>query len=231
MSIQITDLHKFTSACHYAAKCHANQKRKGNDEPYIVHPLEVVNILTGVGVSRLQFLSAAVLHDVIEDTEATEPELLRMFGNDIKEIVREVTDDKRLPKGERKRLQAENMVFKSDAAKLIKLADKISNLRSLMKKEEWPPSWNEQDAYDYCIWSLMVGDSASLGRNDISSFESLWRELIKTVFEFNRSLLHSNKLYEYCLSLVLNETDIPDEMREEVNDYYKRCDEKEKEKK
>ena len=228
MTTQITDLHKFTNACHYAAKCHAKQRRKGNDEPYIVHPLEVVNILTGVGVSNFQFLAAAVLHDVIEDTEATEPELMRIFGNYIKEIVREVTDDKRLPKGERKRLQAENIFFKGDAAKLIKLADKISNIRSLMKKEEWPPSWNEQDAYDYCIWSLMVGVSASLGRGEISSFESLWRELIKTVFEFNRSLLHSNKLSEYCLSLVLNKSDIPDEMRKEVNDYYKRCDAKEK---
>jgi (p)ppGpp synthase/HD superfamily hydrolase len=74
-------------------------------------------------------LIAAVLHDTIEDTETNEPELLRLFGKDVTDIVVEVTDDKSLPKAERKRLKVEHAAHISRRAKLVKLADKICNLR------------------------------------------------------------------------------------------------------
>lgn len=76
-------------------------------------------------------LGAALLHDTVEDTATTLDELVEQFGTDIAAIVDEVTDDKELPKDERERLQAEHASHKSNPAKLVKLVDKICNLRDI----------------------------------------------------------------------------------------------------
>lgn len=74
---------------------------------------------------------AALLHDTVEDTATTLAELEERFGAAVRRVVEEVTDDKRLPKAERKRLQIERAPTCSRRAKLVKLADKLHNLRDL----------------------------------------------------------------------------------------------------
>ena len=108
------------------------------------------------GVEDEHVLMAAVLHDTIEDTETTEQELLRLFGKDVADIVMEVTDDKSLPKAERKRLQVEHAAHISRRAKLVKLADKICNLRDLAKTP--PADWSIARKQEYFDWAKAVVD-------------------------------------------------------------------------
>ena len=121
------------TALAFAADKHKNQRRKDADaSPYINHPIALANLLLNeAGVEDQRVLIAAVLHDTIEDTDTTEQELVRYFGKDVADIVLEVTDDKALPKAERKRLQIEHAAHISRRAKLVKLADKICNLRDI----------------------------------------------------------------------------------------------------
>jgi len=146
----------FALACSFAAEKHKNQRRKDSaGTPYINHPLEVSQLLCHAKVSNAEVLSAAVLHDTLEDTETTYAELEEHFGAGVAELVKEVTDDKSLPKVERKKLQvvhaATHMSF---GATLIKLADKLSNIASL--KETPPLSWSPQEIRGYAIWGLTV---------------------------------------------------------------------------
>lgn len=150
------DLGKFTRAASFAARKHKQQKRKGDDgEPYINHPLEVANLLVNVGkVSDFEILTAAVLHDTLEDTDATREELIEFFGETVCGYVAEVTDDKRLPKSERKQKQIEHAPHLSDGAKQIKLADKISNITDVVNN---PPNfWSEERRREYIEWGEKV---------------------------------------------------------------------------
>ena len=94
-------------AVHFAADKHRSQRRKDVEaSPYINHPIEVAELLARVGgATDLVLLQAAVLHDTIEDTKTSPEELEAVFGLEVRRVVEEVTDDKRLPKAERKRLQ------------------------------------------------------------------------------------------------------------------------------
>lgn len=140
------------NAARFAAGKHKSQKRKDGQTPYINHPLEVADILARVArVSDPEILAAALLHDTIEDTGTTAEELRTVFGERVVSLVQECTDDKSLPKADRKRLQVEHAPHKSDDAKLIKIADKISNMRDVV---ELPPadwSWERRSEYiDWC---------------------------------------------------------------------------------
>lgn len=117
---------KLVAAIAFAADKHRNQRRKDEEaSPYINHPIALADVLANeAGVEDERVIVAAVLHDTVEDTETTEQELLRLFGKDVADIVMEVTDDKSLPKEERKRLQVEHAATISRRAKLVKLADK-----------------------------------------------------------------------------------------------------------
>lgn len=97
---------------------------------------------------------AAILHDTVEDTETTFDEIEDAFGTDIRKIVEEVTDDKSLPKAERKRLQIEHALTSSREAKLVKLADKLYNLRDLQRC--LPEGWTEERRQQYFIWARNV---------------------------------------------------------------------------
>lgn len=114
-------------AASFAAHKHRNQRRKGADaSPYINHPLSLARVLAEEGgVSDAATLCAALLHDTIKDTDSTAAELRREFGDEVCALVEEVTDDKALPKAERKHKQVEHAAHISDKAKLVKLADKI----------------------------------------------------------------------------------------------------------
>jgi (p)ppGpp synthase/HD superfamily hydrolase len=97
---------------------------------------------------------AALLHDTLEDTATGREELEREFGPEVARIVVEVTDDKSLPKTERKRLQVESAGRKSDRAKLVKIADKTSNLRSIL--ESPPIGWDLRRRREYFDWARSV---------------------------------------------------------------------------
>jgi guanosine-3',5'-bis(diphosphate) 3'-pyrophosphohydrolase len=151
-------LQQVIMAARFAADKHRFQRRKGVDqEPYINHPLELLNLLANdANVSDPVVLLGALLHDTVEDTETTFEELATIFGDDVAQVVREVTDDKSLPKATRKQQQIEHARHLSGRAKLIKLADKTSNLRDLAKS---PPSdWSVERRVQYCQWSKAVID-------------------------------------------------------------------------
>ncbi len=150
------DLAKFLQAISFAAKKHKRQKRKGADEePYVNHVLEVANLLANVGkVDDFDVLIAAVLHDTVEDTATTEAEIEGKFGAKVSKMVMEVTDDKSLPKAERKQLQIEHAPHLSNGAKLIKLGDKISNIRDVTDNP--PDDWSKERRIEYVNWGERV---------------------------------------------------------------------------
>ncbi|WP_435198963.1 HD domain-containing protein [Qipengyuania sp. 902] len=149
-----TDNQILLEAVCFAAERHRHQRRKdAGATPYVNHPLEVARILTQAGVVDLDVLLAALLHDTIEDTDTTVDEITQRFGERVSGFVLEVTDDKRLPKAERKRRQVESATGKSDGAKMIKLADKIANLRDLSQS---PPRWTSDRMCAYRIWAHEV---------------------------------------------------------------------------
>lgn len=151
-------MNRLVAAIAFAADKHRNQRRKDHDaSPYINHPIALANVLANeAGVEDERVLMAAVLHDTIEDTETTEQELLRLFGKDVADIVMEVTDDKSLPKADRKRLQVEHAPHISRRAKLVKLADKICNLRDIAKSP--PADWPIERRQEYFDWAKAVVD-------------------------------------------------------------------------
>lgn len=131
-------------ALAFAARKHRDQRRKDADaSPYINHPIAVAHVLATEGaVHDVEVLVAAVLHDTVEDTQTTFAELEAEFGQSVVGLVRELTDDKALPKERRKRLQVEHAAAASPDAKQIKLADKICNVRDVTETPpaDWPPA-------------------------------------------------------------------------------------------
>ena len=143
-------------ALKFAADMHRDQRRKGIEaSPYINHPIQVAEVLSSIGsVSDLPTLMAAILHDTIEDTEATIEDLDRLFSAEVASLVSEVTDDKSLPKAARKANQIAHAPQLSDRAKMIKIADKICNVRDIGSKP--PVDWNEQRRSQYFDWASEV---------------------------------------------------------------------------
>ncbi|HXG63873.1 MAG TPA: HD domain-containing protein [Blastocatellia bacterium] len=156
MTSEEFDLPLIFKALKFSADKHRNQRRKdGQASPYINHPIDVAEILCRVGQVRdTNVLIAAILHDTIEDTDTTPDEIEAMFGSAALAMVLEVTDDKRLPKQARKQLQIEMAPHKSDGAKLIKLADKISNLHDIANSP--PADWPLQRKIEYLDWTERV---------------------------------------------------------------------------
>ena len=145
-------------ALAFAAHMHRDQRRKDAEaSPYINHPIALAEVLAGEGgIADVEVLAAALLHDTIEDTATTAEELRAQFGARVAGVVVEVTDDKNLPKAERKRLQIEHAPAISPGAKLVKLADKICNLRDVADR---PPSgWDLERRREYFEWAKRVID-------------------------------------------------------------------------
>ena len=146
------------SAARFAAEKHSRQRRKGDAaEPYINHLIEVAELVSmALPEPDTNLVIAALLHDSIEDADVTAGDLASRFGADVAGLVDEVTDDKSLPKQERKRLQVENASKKSARAQTIKLADKISNLRSMLSSP--PAGWDYERRREYFVWARRVVD-------------------------------------------------------------------------
>ncbi len=152
----MNDTARLLQALHYSAQQHRHQRRKDHHaSPYINHPIEVATVLATVGgVSDLTTLVAAILHDTIEDTDTTPEELEARFGPEVRGLVEEMTDDKRLPKAERKRLQIEHAQVASHRAKLVKLGDKICNVRDVTHAP--PAGWSVERRREYLDWTERV---------------------------------------------------------------------------
>ncbi|MGH8664373.1 MAG: HD domain-containing protein [Burkholderiales bacterium] len=143
-------------AAEFAAEKHRHQRRKdAHASPYINHPIALAKLLANEGgIADADVLCAALLHDTIEDTETTAEELRAKFGEVITDIVLEVTDDTTLSKEDRKRLQIEHAPQASHKAKLVKLADKICNLRDIISSP--PAKWSLERKQEYFDWAAKV---------------------------------------------------------------------------
>jgi guanosine-3',5'-bis(diphosphate) 3'-pyrophosphohydrolase len=143
-------------ALAFAAAQHRDGRRKGRSaHPYINHPIEVAALIADAGGARdPEVLAAAVLHDTIEDTGAKAEELAARFGSGVAAMVQELSDDKSLPKEERKRLQAVHAPLLSPGAKLIKIADKTANIREV--GSDPAAGWSRQRRLAYLEWAAAV---------------------------------------------------------------------------
>jgi len=152
MEAWITVLH----AAETASRWHVHHRRKGEAaEPYINHLLEVALLVAqATGGKDFDLVIAALLHDAIEDCEVSADEITAHFGPDVAGLVRAVTDDKNLPKAERKRLQISHAAAAPARAKILKLADKISNLRAMAASP--PKGWPLERKRDYVAWAREV---------------------------------------------------------------------------
>jgi GTP diphosphokinase / guanosine-3',5'-bis(diphosphate) 3'-diphosphatase len=145
-------------ALAFAAERHRNQRRKDPAQtPYINHPIALVRVLVlEARILDPVVLCAALLHDTVEDTGTTPNEIEARFGLAVRDVVLEVTDDKRLPKAERKRRQVIHAAGASQPARLVKLADKICNLRDVAASP--PVGWDLERQWAYFDWAREVVD-------------------------------------------------------------------------
>ncbi len=161
-------------ALHFAADKHRAQSRKDAEStPYINHPIALAHLLANyAGITDHNVIAAAILHDTVEDTDATIDDIQEEFGMIIRNIVMEVTDDKSLPSPERKRLQIQHAATISQSARLIKLADKISNLQDIIERP--PAKWSLERKREYFDWAKAVIDQLR-GTNE--KLEALFDEI------------------------------------------------------
>jgi (p)ppGpp synthase/HD superfamily hydrolase len=146
---------ELTRAYHFAARKHVDQRRKGTAaEPYMNHLTEVGELVAQATNGDLDVVIASILHDTVEDTDTSIAELCAAFGPRIADLTAEVTDDKSMPKQTRKDLQVEHAAHASWGAQIIKLADKTSNLRSLLASP--PADWSRARRDEYVDWARMV---------------------------------------------------------------------------
>jgi len=164
---------RLAHAAHYAARAHKDQQRKGIDaEPYVNHCLEVAELVAHAAVpGDVEVAIAALLHDTVEDVGITEADLVAEFGARVAHLVLLVSDDKTESKEARKRHQIEHAPGLPHDARLIKIADKISNLRALVRTP--PAGWGRERLADYVVWSKAVVDAC--GPTD-TGLEAQFRE-------------------------------------------------------
>lgn len=174
-----TPLCTLIRAVAFAADKHRDQRRKDiKASPYINHPIALAHVLANeAGIEDESVLVAALLHDTLEDTKTTRDELVAAFGERIGAIVSEVSDDKSLPQAERKRLQIEHASSVSREAKLVKLADKISNLRDVAIAP--PNGWSTERCQAYFDWAKAVVDEL---RGTHPVLEQLFDEIYRTQY-------------------------------------------------
>jgi guanosine-3',5'-bis(diphosphate) 3'-pyrophosphohydrolase len=163
-------------AAAFAAEKHRDQRRKDRHAtPYINHPIALAQILAVEGdVQDAEVIAAAILHDTIEDTNTTEDELRRVFGETIASMVAEVTDDTTADKKTRKNLQIQHAPHLSDGAKLVKLADKIANLRDMAHNP--PHDWGTVRRREYFDWAGQVIDGL---RGTHAALEARFDEIVR----------------------------------------------------
>ncbi len=158
MSISGEELRLLLKALAFSAHKHRDQRRKDVEaSPYINHPIAVANLLCNEGgVEDIAVICAALLHDTLEDTDTTVEELRAEFGDTIARIVEELTDPPNLGSDERKQRQVQRVGTLSRAAQLVKLADKVANLRDIVQRP--PHDWPVERRQKYFSWAKPVAD-------------------------------------------------------------------------
>jgi len=154
-----TDTHEEVAlvvrALSFAAECHRTQTRKDRETPYINHPITLMQVLVEIGnVTDPVVLSAAVLHDVVEDCEISHGELVERFGSHVTTVVLEVTNAKNQSRDEMRAQQVEEAARLSLHARCVKLADKICNLNDLIDAP--PAGWDDSRKASYFDWTEQV---------------------------------------------------------------------------
>lgn len=184
MTRPITDL---THALVFASEAHANQRRKGAaQEPYINHLIEVLDLVTrATNGTDMDAMLGALLHDTIEDTHVTRDELAAEFGENVAEIVVANSDDMSLPKDERRRQRIAAMRHKSAQARMVKIADVISNVRAVVLSA--PAGWGPERKLGYIEGCRQLID-AGRGAN-----ETLERIFDETATEAERAVREDAK--------------------------------------
>lgn len=150
------DITLFNNTLIFAAIAHKEQKRKADNSPYINHLIEVADLLTRVsGVTKVDILQAAILHDILEDTSTAKEELQQYFRKNIANLVIELTDDTSLNLKEKREKQLSHIQSSSIEVKLIKLADHTSNIAAI------PNEWSFKRTTEYLAWSLVVATACA----------------------------------------------------------------------
>jgi guanosine-3',5'-bis(diphosphate) 3'-pyrophosphohydrolase len=206
---------RLINAYSFAATKHSDQRRKDKKKtPYINHPIHVAQILMEAGVTDVNIIIAAILHDTIEDTETTGEEIERLFGSEVRSYVEEVTDDKSLSTVERKKTQISHSLddYLSFGAKLIKLADKYSNLSTIV--ENPPEKWSPEIVRGYIDWSFEIIWNFMHGI-DNSHFEFLFNEL--------SAKIKQNNLKKYFDLLEERDEQVRKENKSKKNEEEKTC--------
>lgn len=164
------------AALLFAARKHRHQRRKGADAPpFVNHAIEVAELLARVaGVTDVVTLQAAILHDTLEDTRTEPEEIEAAFGTEVRQVVEEVTDDKRLERVERRRIQVERAPTLSERAKLVRLADKVANIQAVV--ESPPVNWSTPRRLEYLDWTCEVVDGC---RGCSPELERLYDEALR----------------------------------------------------
>ncbi|MGV8987324.1 MAG: HD domain-containing protein [Cypionkella sp.] len=143
-----------SKARDFARAKHAGQFRKGAaQEPYEMHLAEVAELVAGFG-GAAEVVAAAWLHDTVEDCGVPAAEIVERFGPEVAGIVAEVTDAKQLDPAERKRMQVVNAPKKSPGGALVKICDKISNIRAVADSPAL--DWTVARQREYLRWSAEV---------------------------------------------------------------------------
>lgn len=176
----LTDLDLIFKAVLFAAVKHDGQIRKdAQGSPYITHPIQVAQALVEIGrVTETTTLIAAILHDTLEDTKTTRDEIRDAFGEEILQIVLEVTDNKSLEKLERKRQQVVHAPFISNQAKTVKLGDKLINCRDILQSP--PQNWSLSRRREYIQWAADVVENL---RNTNAELESIFDQMLSEAEE------------------------------------------------
>lgn len=169
-------------AIDFVARKHSLQRRKGSlREPYVNHVIEVSCLLAeACRGDDLTLIIGGVLHDTVEDTGTSVEELRNLFGDEVAELVEEVTDDRSLSRSTRRELQVRNARRKSERARMIKIADKTSNLRSLLFSP--PQGWDRARKTEYAEWArTVVQECRGVSPELEGQFASTYKELLSSL--------------------------------------------------
>lgn len=167
-----------TEALIFAVEAHQHQTRK-NGKPYVVHPIRVMYNLRQFLPENVRagapWAEVALLHDVVEDTDAIEAQLREKFGDYIAGAVMEVTDDQTLSKGERKRAQLRSAPHKSRVARWVKMADMLDNLSDRLNH---PDTFSAEANAAYFGWKYAIFRAFALGAD-----EKYLADALSSIFE------------------------------------------------
>ncbi len=164
-------------AVEFAAQKHRDQRRKDiQSSPYINHPISVALLIAQVGnIEDPEILAAALLHDTLEDTDTSVSELLEEFSEAVANYVQEVSDDKFLPKDERKQIQIDHAANLSRGATIVKLGDKISNVTDVTYSP--PKGWDTKRRTEYLDWAeAVISNCAKVNKPLETHFFKVLRE-------------------------------------------------------